>query len=74
MFLTPDGKPIFGGTYWPPEDKKVGEDTIPGFKSILAKVIELDKKEREDLVKQADQIAKLTTDALDRNGRACSLW
>ena len=21
MFLTADGKPIFGGTYWPPEDK-----------------------------------------------------
>src|SRR5438876_7784825 len=22
MFLTADGKPIVGGTYWPPEDKK----------------------------------------------------
>src|SRR5262245_21643764 len=56
MILTPDGKPIFGGTYFPPEDKKAGEDTIPGMKSILARVIELDKKERAELLKQADHI------------------
>src|SRR5579872_3974110 len=24
MFLLPDGRPIIGGTYWPPDDKKVG--------------------------------------------------
>ena len=23
MFLTADGKPIVGGTYWPPDDKEV---------------------------------------------------
>src|SRR5262245_60141401 len=73
MILTPDGKPIFGGTYFPPEDKKVGDDTIPGMKSILARVIELDKKERDELFKQADHIAKLTADALDRNARAVAL-
>jgi uncharacterized protein len=31
-FLTPDGKPFFGGTYFPPEDA-MGR---PGFKRILA--------------------------------------
>jgi uncharacterized protein YyaL (SSP411 family) len=73
MILTPDGKPIFGGTYFPPEDKKIGEDTIPGMKSILARVIELDKKERPELEKQADHVAKLTIDALDRNARVIAL-
>ena len=73
MILTSDGKPIFGGTYFPPADKKVGEDTIPGMKSILAKVIELEKKEHEELVKQADHIAKLTVEALDRNSRVIAL-
>jgi len=73
MILTSDGKPIFGGTYFPPEDKKVGEDTAPGIKSILAKVIELDKKEHDELVKQADHVSKLTIDALDRNSRMLAL-
>ncbi|MFO0823861.1 MAG: hypothetical protein U0792_12240 [Gemmataceae bacterium] len=31
MILTSDGKPIFGGTYFPPEDKKIGDDTAPGM-------------------------------------------
>jgi uncharacterized protein YyaL (SSP411 family) len=73
MILTAEGKPIFGGTYFPPADRKVGEDTIPGMKSILARVIEMDRKEHGDLVKQADHIAKLTVDALDRNSRMLAL-
>src|SRR2546422_3933279 len=35
MFLTPDGRPVFGGTYWPREDHKEGEEVYPGFKSII---------------------------------------
>ncbi|HEV3436501.1 MAG TPA: DUF255 domain-containing protein [Gemmata sp.] len=73
MFLTPTGKPIFGGTYFPPEDKKVGEDTMPGMKSILATVIELDKKKRDDLLKQADIIAEKTVDSLSRNSQVVAL-
>ena len=73
MILTAEGKPIFGGTYFPPADRKVGEDTIPGMKSILSRVIELDRKEHDDLVKQADHIAKLTVEALDRNSRMLAL-
>jgi uncharacterized protein YyaL (SSP411 family) len=73
MFLTPTGKPIIGGTYFPPEDKKVGDDTIPGMKSVLARVIELDKKERDELFKQADKIAEFTVDALNRNSNLIAL-
>jgi len=72
MFLTPEGKPIFGATYFPPEDKKVGDDTVPGFKTILAKVVEFDK-DRADLVKQADRIAERTVEALEANGRVAVL-
>ena len=72
MFLTPDGKPIFGATYFPPEDRKVGEDTIPGFKTVLAKVVEFDK-DRADLEKQADRVAKATVEALDANSRVVAL-
>ncbi|MCI0700920.1 MAG: thioredoxin domain-containing protein [Planctomycetia bacterium] len=72
MFLTPEGKPIFGGTYFPPEDKKVGDDTITGFKTVLNKVIEFDK-DRADLLKQADIIAEKTVDALEANSRLVAL-
>ena len=32
VFLTPSLKPVFGGTYFPPEDQMFGR---PGFKSVL---------------------------------------
>jgi uncharacterized protein YyaL (SSP411 family) len=69
MFLTPDGKPIFGGTYFPPKDKKVGDDVQPGFTSVLARVQELHTKEKDGLFKQADRIAEMTNDALARGTR-----
>ena len=73
MILTPAGKPIFGGTYFPPEDKKIGDGVAPGMKTILATVIELDKKERDNLIKQADMIADRTIEALDRNSKLIAL-
>ncbi len=70
MFLLPDGKPIFGGTYWPPEDKKFGDDTSPGFKSVLKKVLELDAADHAGLVKQAEYVAKLTVETLEKTSKA----
>jgi len=64
VFLLPDGKPIFGGTYFPPEDKKVGEGTLTGFKTILSRVTALYKDKKDDLVAQADNVAKLTAERL----------
>ncbi len=72
MFLTPTGKPIFGGTYFPPDDKTIDGDTIVGFKSALKKVIAFDQ-DRADLEKQADHIAKLTIEALEANSRGIAL-
>src|SRR5438128_2888983 len=34
MYLTPDGKPIVGGTYWPREDRVEDGEKVPGFKTI----------------------------------------
>jgi uncharacterized protein len=67
MFLTNSAKPIFGGTYWPPEDKMVDGEKVIGFKSVLTRVMELDTKDRAGLEKQADYVAKLTTTALEKN-------
>jgi uncharacterized protein len=44
-FLTPDGKPFYGGTYFPPDDS-MGR---PGFKRILLAVSEAFKTRRPEL-------------------------
>ena len=44
-FLTPDGKPFFGGTYFPPEDA-MGR---PGFKRILLAIADAFKTRRAEV-------------------------
>lgn len=73
MFLTTEGKPIVGGTYWPKEDKKLEEGTARGFKSILATIIELNRDKNKELREQADTIATQTDDAMSRASRINAL-
>jgi uncharacterized protein YyaL (SSP411 family) len=60
MFLTPDGKPIVGGTYWPPEDKESEGVREAGFKTILQKMREAWTQRQAKLEKLADQNAEMT--------------
>src|SRR5947209_3726844 len=69
MFLTADGKPIFGGTYWPREDVEEDGKTYSGFKSILARVQKLHTEKRKELEQQAERIADATQDALQGAAR-----
>src|SRR5262250_2955440 len=52
-FLLPDGRPFFGGTYFPPEDQ-FGR---PGFRRVLLAVAESYKNKRADLVRAAESLA-----------------
>jgi len=52
-FLMPDGKPFFGGTYFPPEDQ-FGR---PGFRRVLLAVAESYKNKKTDLVRAAESLA-----------------
>jgi len=52
VFLTPDLKPFYGGTYWPP----TGQAGMPGFDQILAAVIDAWKNRREQAITAADQL------------------
>src|ERR1044071_856064 len=45
VFLTPDGKPFYGGTYFPPEDR-FGR---PGFPNVLRAVAEAWKQRRTEI-------------------------
>jgi uncharacterized protein YyaL (SSP411 family) len=53
-FLMPDGKPFFGGTYFPPEDQ-MGR---PGFRRILLAVADAYKNKRDELLKTADALSE----------------
>ena len=64
MFLTPDGKPIFGGTYWPPDDKEIKGVKVRGFKTILKVVQEAWKEQRKPVEELADKNADATRRAL----------
>lgn len=52
VFLTPELKPFFGGTYWPPT-ARWGR---PGFREILSAVHDAWIKRRTDLNQQAEQL------------------
>jgi uncharacterized protein YyaL (SSP411 family) len=58
VFLTPEGKPFYGGTYFPPEDRR----SLPGFPRVLITVSDA-YRNRSNQVKQATMqiIAALNT-------------
>ena len=51
-FLTPDGEVFYGGTYFPP-DGKYGQ---PGFRTVLASVLDAYRSRREQVEAQAQAI------------------
>ena len=70
MFLTADGKPIVGGTYWPPDDKEIGGRKLRGFKTILKLINDTWKKKPKDCLEHADAVAKGTARQLEGELRA----
>ena len=52
MFLTPDGEPFWGGTYFPPE-QRYGR---PGFPQVLEQIAALWRDKRERVVENRDQL------------------
>ena len=54
VFLTPDLKPFFGGTYWPPVDR-YGR---PGFNTVLERVAAAWKKDRPRIEQSAAEVVE----------------
>jgi uncharacterized protein YyaL (SSP411 family) len=57
VFLTPDGRPFYGGTYFPPNDRQYGRETMPGFPRILLTINDYYEDHREEVEEQANRIA-----------------
>ena len=62
VFLTPEGKPFFGGTYFPARDGDRGARY--GFKTILGEIDRIWREERPRAAQSADQIAGAVQQAL----------
>ena len=52
VFLTPEGKPFFGGTYFPPEDAH----GRPSWKHLLQQISSAYQDQREEISKQAERL------------------
>ncbi|HEY7207513.1 MAG TPA: thioredoxin domain-containing protein, partial [Gaiellaceae bacterium] len=52
MFLTPDGEPFYGGTYFPPEPRH----GMPAFRQVLEAVAEAYREQRDDVARQAQTL------------------
>jgi Highly conserved protein containing a thioredoxin domain len=58
VFLTPDGKPFYGGTYFPPSRSH----NLPSFREVLEAVARLWKEDRSRLVSSSEELtAQLQT-------------
>lgn len=51
-FLTPDGKPFYGGTYFPPNDHW----GRPGFKRVLLSIAQAFHEKKDDVSEQANMV------------------
>lgn len=52
VFLTPDGRPFYGGTYYPPEDRH----GLPGFPRLLLALAEAYRERPDDVVADAERL------------------
>ncbi|MEJ7811742.1 MAG: thioredoxin domain-containing protein [Gemmatimonadaceae bacterium] len=55
VFLTPEGAPFYGGTYYPPEERH----GMPSFRRVLAAVHDAYKGRRADIEKTAESMRKV---------------
>ncbi|HEY3582206.1 MAG TPA: thioredoxin domain-containing protein [Pyrinomonadaceae bacterium] len=54
VFLTPDGVPFYGGTYFPPQDRY----NVPGFPRVLISVAEAYRDRQTDIAETSTSLLK----------------
>jgi uncharacterized protein len=60
MFLTPDGRPFFGGSYFPPRDRQ----GVSGFLTIITAVAKAWETEKTSIEKSANALTELVKSRL----------
>src|ERR1039458_3576887 len=69
VFLTPDGHPFYGGTYFPPDDRW----GRPSFKKILLAIAEAYRERRDEVLKSAGEAMSMLDAAEGYAGRQTEL-
>jgi uncharacterized protein YyaL (SSP411 family) len=67
-FLTPEGKPFYGGTYFPP-DERMGR---PSFKRVLQAIAGTFREKHADVREQADMVMNAVSQAESFTGRSAA--
>jgi uncharacterized protein len=65
VFLTPDGRPFYGGTYFPNEPRH----GIPSFRQLLARIAEVWSDQREEVEATATRLAEHVRSGQEAPGR-----
>lgn len=71
MFMTPDTKPFFGGTYWPARDGDRGVKL--GFLSIATRVADAYRNNQKEILKDAEVITARTKSSLEGQSQSNGL-
>ena len=69
VFLTPDLKPFFGGTYFPPTPRY----GMPGFVDVLDAVAEAYRERRDDVEKNANEVVDVISREIAPSGAGAEL-
>ena len=62
VFLTPEGEPFFGGTYYPPEPRH----GLPSFQQLLVAVSDAYRERRDDVTRQAQALVEAVREQNER--------
>jgi uncharacterized protein len=65
VFLTPELKPFYGGTYFPP----VPSHGLPGFPDVLNFIADTWKSKRQEVVQSSEEITKAISDGYALRGK-----
>jgi len=60
MFLTPDAKPFYAGTYFPPDDRH----GMPGFRRVLMHIVEAYRSRRKDVEKTSNEVQQAISQSM----------
>ncbi len=66
MFLTPDGRPFYAGTYFPPEDRH----GMPGFRRVLEQLTDVYRTRRADVEETSTEVQHALVSHMNPRGDA----
>ena len=69
VFLTPDGRPFYGGTYFPPQPRY----GMPSFPQLLASIADTWQTRRDEIENSASGIAEHLRQATALGGQAAAV-